>query len=54
MELKDFVSEIFKPDFPENKKDWPFLWAENEYVISAGASYIFVVNAVNDLLNGDK
>jgi len=43
---------VLKPDFPENKEDWPFLWAENEYVISIGASYIFVVNAVNDLLNG--
>jgi endoglucanase len=42
---------ILKPDFPENKEDWPFLWAENEYVISTGASYIFLVNAVNDLLN---
>jgi len=42
---------IIKPDFPENKEDWPFLWAENEYVISTGASYIFLVNAVNDLLN---
>jgi len=43
---------ILKPDFPENKEDWPFLWGENEYVISGGASYIFLVNAVNDLLNG--
>jgi len=42
---------ILKPDFPENKEDWPFLWGENEYVISPGASYIFLVNAVNDLLN---
>jgi len=42
---------ILKPDFPENKEDWPFLWGENEYVISLGASYIFAVNAVNDLLN---
>ncbi len=42
---------IIKPDFPENKEDWPFLWAENEYVISIGASYIFLVNAVSDLLN---
>ncbi len=42
---------ILKPDFPENKEDWPFLWGENEYVISGGASYIFLVNAVNDLLN---
>ncbi len=41
---------ILKPDFPENKEDWPFLWGENEYVISGGASYIFLVNAVNDLL----
>jgi len=45
---------ILKPDFPENKEDWPFLWAENEYVISTGASYIFLVNAVNDLLNGTR
>ena len=42
---------ILKPDFPENKEDWPFLWGENEYVIGGGASYIFLVNAVNDLLN---
>jgi endoglucanase len=42
---------ILKPDFPENKEDWPFLWGENEYVISMGASYIFLVNAVNELAN---
>jgi len=42
---------IIKPDFPENKEDWPFFWGENEYVISLGASYIFLVNAVEDLLN---
>ncbi len=42
---------IIKPDFPENKEDWPFLWAENEYVIGMGGSYIFLVNAANDLLN---
>jgi len=43
---------IIKPDFPENKEDWPFLWGENEYVISVGSTYIYLVNAVNDLLNG--
>ena len=44
--------ELFiPPDFPENKEDWPFLWGENEYVINVGASYIFLVNAVIDLLN---
>lgn len=41
---------ILSPDFPENKEDWPFLWGENEYVIGLGASYIFLVHAVNDLL----
>jgi endoglucanase len=45
---------ILKPDFPENKEDWPFLWGENEYVINLGASYIFLVHAVNDILNNNK
>ncbi|MDD5064911.1 MAG: glycoside hydrolase family 9 protein [Phycisphaerae bacterium] len=44
---------IIKPDFPENKEDWPFLWAENEYTIGNAAAYIFLVNAANDLLNGN-
>lgn len=42
---------IVKPDLPENKEDWPFLWAENEYVVSLGPSYIYLVNAVNSMLN---
>ena len=42
---------IIRPDFPENKEDWPFLWGENEYVISTGAGHIFLVNAVNELLS---
>jgi hypothetical protein len=45
---------ILKPDFPENKEDWPFLWGENEYVISLGASYLFLVNAVLELVSDDK
>lgn len=45
---------ILPPDFPENKEDWPFLWGENEYVIGLGASYIFLVHAVNDLLKEMK
>jgi hypothetical protein len=40
---------VLKPDFPENKNDWPFLWGENEYVIDICAEYIFLVNAVMDL-----
>jgi hypothetical protein len=42
---------ILPPDFPENKEDWPFLWGENEYVVNLGASWIFLVHAVNDMLN---
>ncbi len=43
---------ILKPDFPENKEDWPFLWGENEYVINLGASYLYLAHAVDNLLNG--
>jgi hypothetical protein len=45
---------ILKPDFPENKEDWPFFWGENEYVVDICADYIFLSNAVNDLLNENK
>ena len=45
---------LLNPDFPENKEDWPFLWGENEYVVNLGASYIYLVNAVNDLLFNTK
>jgi endoglucanase len=45
---------VIKPDFSENKEDWPFIWAENEYTIGNAAAYIFLVNAANDLLNGNK
>ena len=41
---------LLKPDFLENKDDWPFLWGENEVTIGGGASYIFLANAVNELL----
>jgi len=41
---------VLKPDFPENKEDWPFLWGENEYVIDICANYILLANAVNDLM----
>ncbi len=43
---------ILKPDFPENKEDWPFFWGENEYVIPVGSSYIYLANAANALLIG--
>src|SRR5690606_38409508 len=41
---------ILPPDFPENKENWPFFWGQNEYVITVGASYIFLANAVQALL----
>jgi len=40
---------LLKPDFLENKEDWPFLWGENECVIDGCAAYIFLSNAVNEL-----
>jgi len=40
---------LLKPDYLENKDDWPFLWGENECVIPEGATYIFLSNAVNEL-----
>jgi endoglucanase len=43
---------IVKPDFPENKEDWPFLWVENEYTIGNAASYIYLINVANDLAKG--
>jgi len=45
---------ILKPDFPENKEDWPFFWGENEYVIGLAGSYLYLVNAANKVLNGDN
>lgn len=45
---------ILKPDFPENKEDWPFLWGENEYIVNLGASYIFLANAVQELLTSKQ
>jgi hypothetical protein len=42
---------ILKPDYPENRDDYPFHWSENEYVIPLAPDYIYLVNAVNSLLN---
>jgi hypothetical protein len=44
---------MMKPDFLENKEDWPFLWGENECVIDICADYIFLVNAANELLDSE-
>jgi hypothetical protein len=36
---------IVKPDFPELTDEWPFLWFENEYVVSAVTTFILAANA---------
>lgn len=43
---------IIKPDFPENKEDWPFFWGENEVTVGGCANYIFLANAAQQLVNG--
>ncbi len=45
---------IIKPDYPENREDWPFFWGENEYVIPEGSTYIQLVNAANALVAKGK
>ncbi|WP_372776161.1 hypothetical protein [Mangrovibacterium sp.] len=41
---------LIKPDFFENKDDWPFLWGENEVTIGGSAEYIVLSNAILDLV----
>lgn len=36
---------IIKPDFPELKADWPFLWFESEYTVSTTTAYILAARA---------
>lgn len=45
---------LLKPDFLENKDDWPFFWGENECIIDGGAWYVFLANAVNELQKESK
>ena len=45
---------LLKPDFLENKDDWPFLWGENEVTIGGSAEYIVLSVAVNKLLEESK
>ena len=43
---------LIRPDFPELKQPFPFLWQQAEYVIGGAATYIFCVLAADRLLNG--
>jgi len=40
---------ILKPDFPENKEDWPFFWGENEVTVGICANYIFLGAAAGEM-----
>lgn len=40
---------ILKPDFPENKEDWPFFWGENEVTVGICGNYILLSTAVASL-----
>jgi hypothetical protein len=42
---------VLPPDYPENKRDWPFFWGQNEYVIPMGSRYIFLAHAAQTLLD---
>jgi endoglucanase len=41
---------LLKPDFLENKEDWPFLWGENECVVDICADYVFLANAEKSII----
>lgn len=41
---------VLKPDFPENREDWPFLWGENEVIIDICSAYILLAGAANELV----
>jgi hypothetical protein len=43
---------ILKPDFPENKEDWPFFWGENEVTVGICANYIFLAAAAGAMAEG--
>jgi len=43
---------LIRPDFPELKDNFPFLWQQSEDVIAGAASYIFCILAADQLLNG--
>jgi hypothetical protein len=45
---------LIRPDSPEMKDDFPFLWQQAEYVMPGAASYIFCILAANAILSAGK
>jgi hypothetical protein len=42
---------LIRPDLPELKEPYPYIWQQTEYVMPGAASYIFCVLAADHLLN---
>ena len=42
---------LIRPDLPELKEPYPFIWQQSEYVMPGAASYIFCVLAADKMLN---
>jgi hypothetical protein len=45
---------LIRPDFPEYKENYPYLWQQSEDVIAGAATYIFCVLAAQELLGEGK
>lgn len=41
---------LIRPDFPELKEPFPYLWQQAEYVLTGAATYVFTVLAADHLL----
>jgi endoglucanase len=41
---------LIRPDFPELKEPWPYLWQQAEYVLTGATTYVFTVLAADRLL----
>jgi endoglucanase len=42
---------LIRPDLPELKEPYPYIWQQTEYVMPGAATYIFCVVAADNLLN---
>jgi hypothetical protein len=42
---------LIRPDFPEMKEPFPYIWQQTEYVMPGASTYIFCVLGADKLLN---
>jgi hypothetical protein len=45
---------LIRPDLPEMKEPYPYIWQQTEYVMPGASTYIFCVLAADKLLNDKK